>query len=268
MKTIATWNVNSIRVRLPQVLEWLEKESPDVLCLQETKVTDEDFPAEVFRGAGYHAVFAGQKTYNGVATLSRAPAEAVVATLPGGDDAQPPSGTQTPQKRLLATTIAGARVVNVYIPNGEAVGSDKYAYKLSWLAALEKFLAGELQSYPKLVVLGDYNIAPEEVDVHDPELWEGRVLFSDKERAAFRRFVQLGLVDVFRKFEQPEKSFSWWDYRMNGFKRNLGLRIDHILCSTALSAGCVACQIDKEPRRHERPSDHAPVVARFESSVL
>lgn len=255
---IATWNVNSIRVRLPQVLEWLEKESPDVLCLQETKVTDEDFPAEAFRGAGYHAVFAGQKTYNGVATLSRALADTVVALLPGVDGAQ---------KRLLAATIADVRVVNVYIPNGEEVGSDKYAYKLSWLEALEKFLVEELRGHPKLVVLGDYNIAPEENDVHDPKLWEGRVLFSDKERAAFRRLTQLGLVDVFRKFEQPEKSFSWWDYRMNGFKRNLGLRIDHILCSAVLSADCRACQIDKEPRHHERPSDHAPVVARFDPNV-
>jgi len=264
---IATWNVNSIRVRLPQVVEWLGRESPDVLCLQETKVTDGDFPAEAFRGAGYHAVFAGQKTYNGVATLSRTPADAVVASLPGFDDVQPPSGAQVPQKRLLAATIAGVRVVNVYIPNGEEVGSEKYAYKLSWLEALEKLLAAELRSHPKLVVLGDYNIAPEENDVHDPKLWQGRVLFSDKERAAFHRFVQLGLVDVFRKFEQPEKSFSWWDYRMNGFKRNLGLRIDHILCSAALSADCRACQIDTGPRRHERPSDHAPVVARFELSV-
>ena len=264
---IATWNVNSIRVRLPQVLEWLEKESPDVLCLQETKVTDEDFPAEAFRGAGYHAVFAGQKTYNGIATLSRTPADAMVASLPGADGAPPSPGAQTPQKRLLAATIAGVRVVNVYIPNGEEVGSEKYSYKLSWLEALEKFLAEELRSHPKLVVLGDYNIAPEDDDVHDPKLWEGRVLFSNKERAAFRRLMQLGLVDVFRKFEQPEKSFSWWDYRMNGFKRNLGLRIDHILCSAALAADCRACQIDKEPRRHERPSDHAPVVARFEPGV-
>lgn len=255
---IATWNVNSIRVRLPQVLEWLEKESPDVLCLQETKVTDEDFPVEAFRGAGYHAVFAGQKTYNGVATLSRTPADAVVASLPGVDDAQ---------KRLLAASIEGVRVVNVYIPNGEEVGSEKYSYKLAWIEALEKFLAEELRSHPKLVVLGDYNIAPEEVDVYDPKLWEGRVLFSDRERAAFRRLVQLGIVDVFRKFEQPEKSFSWWDYRMNGFKRNLGLRIDHILCSAALAADCRACAINKDPRRHQRPSDHAPVIASFEPSV-
>jgi len=264
---IATWNVNSIRVRLPQVVEWLEKESPDVLCLQETKVTDEDFPAEAFRGAGYHAVFAGQKTYNGVATLSRSPADAVVAMLPGADAATNPPGTQTSQKRLLAVTIAGVRVVNVYIPNGEEVGSDKYVYKLSWLDALEKFAAEELRSHPKLVVLGDYNIAPEEADVHDPKLWAGRVLFSDKERDAFRRLVRLGLVDVFRKFGQPEQSFSWWDYRMNGFKRNLGLRIDHILCSAALAADCCACSIDQEPRRHERPSDHAPVLARFEPGV-
>ncbi len=265
---IATWNVNSIRVRLPQVLEWLKKESTDVLCLQETKVTDEDFPAEAFRDAGYHAVFAGQKTYNGVATLSRTPAGAVVVTLPGIEAGLAPLGAQAPQKRLLASTIAGVRVVNVYIPNGEEVGSEKYVYKLSWLEALGEFLAEELRNHPKLVVLGDYNIAPEEADVHDPKLWEGRVLFSDKERAAFRRLVQFGLVDVFRKFEQPEKCFSWWDYRMNGFKRDLGLRIDHILCSAALAVDCRACQIDKELRRHERPSDHAPVVARFEPSLM
>lgn len=251
---IATWNVNSIRVRLPQVLEWLKQESPDVLCLQETKITDEEFPAAAFRDAGYHAVYAGQKTYNGVATLSRTAPEKILASLPGVDGAQ---------KRLLAASVGNVRLVNVYIPNGEEVGSEKYSYKLSWLAALEKFLAAELKTHPRLAVLGDYNIAPEERDVHDPRLWTGRVLFSDPERAAFQRLIDGGLADVFRRFEQPEKSFSWWDYRMNAFRRNLGLRIDHILCSPALASVCRRCRIDGEPRKHERPSDHAPVVAEF-----
>ena len=252
---IATWNVNSIRVRLPQVLEWLKQESPDVLCLQETKITDEEFPAASFREAGYCAVYAGQKTYNGVATLSRAAPEKIVASLPGVDGAQ---------KRLLAASIGDVRLVNVYIPNGEEVGSEKYSYKLSWLEALEKFLTAELRSHPRLAILGDYNIAPEERDVHDPRLWAGRVLFSDPERAAFQRLIDRGLVDVFRRFEQPEKSFSWWDYRMNAFRRNLGLRIDHILASPALASVCRRCRIDSEPRKHERPSDHAPVVAEFD----
>jgi exodeoxyribonuclease-3 len=251
---LATWNVNSIRVRLPQVLEWLKQETPDVLCLQETKITDEEFPTAAFRDAGYHAVYAGQKTYNGVATLSRAPAADVVSSLPGADGAQ---------KRLLAATVRDVRIVNAYIPNGEEVGSDKYSYKLSWLAALEKYLAGEMKAHPRLALLGDYNIAPEERDVHDPKLWQGRVLFSDPERAAFQRLIKRGLVDVFRRFDQPEKSFSWWDYRAAGFRRNHGLRIDHILCSPALASQCRACSIDVEPRKHERPSDHAPVMAEF-----
>lgn len=252
---IATWNVNSIRVRLPQVLEWLKKENPDVLCLQETKITDGEFPAMAFRDAGYQAVYIGQKTYNGVATLSRAPADDVVTTLAGADG---------DQKRLLATVVGGVRVVNVYVPNGEEVGSEKYSYKLSWLKALEKFIARELKSHPRLALLGDYNIAPEERDVHDPKRWEGHVLFSDKERAAFRSLTQLGLVDVFRKFEQPGKSFSWWDYRQGAFRRNHGLRIDHILCSATLASACRGCRIDIEPRKHERPSDHAPVIAEFD----
>ncbi len=252
---IATWNVNSIRVRLPQVLEWLKKENPDVLCLQETKITDEEFPAAAFRDIGYQTVYAGQKTYNGVATLSRAPADDVIASLPNvvGD-----------QKRLLAATVGAVRVVNVYVPNGEEVGSEKYSYKLSWLKALEKFLVGELKSHPRLVLLGDYNIAPEERDVHDPKRWEGHVLFSDKERTAFQRLVQHGLTDVFRQFDQPEKSFSWWDYRAGAFHRNHGLRIDHILCSASLAAACRGCHIDIEPRQHERPSDHTPVFAQFD----
>jgi exodeoxyribonuclease-3 len=251
---IATWNVNSIRVRLPQVLEWLEKENPDVLCLQETKTVDGDFPVPAFRDAGYHAAHAGQKTYNGVATLSRTPGIDTVARLPGvvGD-----------QKRLLATGVGDVRVVNVYVPNGEEIGSDKYAYKLSWLKALEKFIAEEMKNYPRLALLGDYNIAPEARDVHDPGRWEGHVLFSDKERAAFKRLIRQGLTDVFRQFDQPEKTFSWWDYRAGAFHRNHGLRIDHILCSQALAAACRGCRIDIEPRKHERPSDHAPVVAEF-----
>ncbi len=253
---IATWNVNSIRVRLPQVLEWLKKEKPDALCLQETKITDGEFPAAAFRDAGYQAVYAGQKTYNGVATLSRAPADDIVSSLPGANG---------DQKRLLATVVGGVRVVNVYVPNGEEVGSEKYSYKLSWLKALEKFIVRELKNHPRLALLGDYNIAPEERDVHDPKRWEGHVLFSDKERMAFQQLVRHGMKDVFRQFDQPEKSFSWWDYRAGAFHRNHGLRIDHILCSAALAADCRGCRIDIEPRKHERPSDHAPVIAQFDA---
>ena len=252
---LATWNVNSIRVRLPQVLEWLKKDKPDVLCLQETKITDGEFPVEAFRDAGYQAVYAGQKTYNGVATLSRAPVGNVINALPGADG---------DQKRLLATVVNGVRVINVYVPNGEEVGSEKYSYKLSWLKALEKFIARELKSHAHLALLGDYNIAPEERDVHDPRRWEGHVLFSDKERAAFQRLIKHGLTDVFRRFEQPEKSFSWWDYRGGAFHRNHGLRIDHILCSAALASACRGCRIDIDPRKHERPSDHVPVMAEFD----
>lgn len=251
---IATWNVNSIRVRLPHVLDWLAQQQPDVLCLQETKVIDENFPVEDFRQAGYFSAYAGQKTYNGVATLSRLSANEAVRELPGADGAQ---------KRLLAATVYGVRVVNVYVPNGETVDSDKYGYKLAWLEALRIFLKAELKAHPRLVLLGDFNIAPEARDVHDPKLWEGHVLFSDKEREAFHAFVADGLVDVFRKFDQPAASFSWWDYRMGGFRRDLGLRIDHIFASRALANTCRTCRIDKAPRALERPSDHAPVIAEF-----
>lgn len=251
---IATWNVNSIRVRLPQVLAWLRQHEPDVLCLQETKVPDDGFPAGEFRQAGYRAVCAGQKTYNGVATLSRRPLRAVVNALPG---------VKGEQKRLLAATVEGVRVVNVYVPNGESVGSDKYAYKLDWLAALGRFVQGELRRHPGLVLAGDFNIAPEERDVHDPELWQDRVLCSGKEREAFHELAQAGLIDVFRRFGQPEKSFTWWDYRRSAFRRNHGLRIDHILCSAELAERCTACTIDGAPRRAGRPSDHAPVIAEF-----
>lgn len=252
---IATWNVNSLRVRLPQVLEWMQRMQPDVLCLQETKVIDDDFPLAAIRDAGYHAAYAGQKTYNGVAVLSLAPITTTVSTFPDFADVQ---------KRMLAVTIGEFRVVNVYIPNGQEVGSDKYAYKLIWLQALQRLVAAELKTNRPFVLLGDFNIAPEARDVHDPQAWEGRVLFSEPERKAFQALIGVGLVDVFRSFEQPEKSFSWWDYRAGGFRRNHGLRIDHILASVPLSARCRVCTIDTEPRRHEQPSDHAPVLAEFD----
>jgi len=255
MTKIATWNVNSLKVRLGQVLDWLGAEKPDVLALQETKTVDENFPVEEIEAAGYRASFAGQKTYNGVATLSLAPGEEVSTELPDLDD---------PQRRFLASTIEGVRVVNVYVPNGQEVGSDKYAYKLDWLEKLRGYLAAELSRYPRLVVLGDFNIAPEDRDVHDPEAWRGKVLCSDPERAALGALLELGLGDLFRRFDQEERLFSWWDYRMLGFRRNHGLRIDLILGSESLAEACTACRIDKEPRRLERPSDHTPVVAEFD----
>jgi len=251
---IASWNVNSLNVRLPQVLAWLAAEQPDVLALQETKLVDENFPRAEIEAAGYHAEYAGQKTYNGVALLSRQPAQDVVTGIPGLDDVQ---------RRVLAATFAGVRVINLYVPNGESVESDKYRYKLDWLAKLTGWIRAELSGHPRLVVLGDFNVAPEPRDVHDPKQWEGRVLFSEPERAAFQQLLAVGLCDTFRLFEQPEKSFSWWDYRMQGFRRNHGLRIDHVLASDALCKLCGTSRIDKGPRAHERPSDHAPVVAEF-----
>ena len=251
---IATWNVNSLRVRLAQLLTWLEALRPDVVALQETKLTDEEFPVGEIEAAGYVAVFAGQKTYNGVALLARTPLSEVRRDLPATED---------PQRRLIAATCAGIRVINVYVPNGEHVGSEKFTYKLDWLTHLAEYIRDELTTSPELVVLGDFNVAPDERDVHDPKAWAGQVLFSEPERAALRRLMDVGVVDTYRLFEQPERSFSWWDYRMNAFKRNRGLRIDHILASAALSRVCTACRIDIEPRRGERPSDHAPVVAEF-----
>lgn len=249
---IATWNVNSLKVRLPQLLEWLRTDAPDAVCLQETKTEDHSFPAEEIRAAGYHVCFSGQKTYNGVALLSRSPAEDIAAGIPGFADEQ---------KRVLSATVDGLRLVCVYVPNGQSVDSDKYQYKLRWLQALAEWLARELAVHPRLAVLGDYNIAPEPRDVHDPAQWEGQVLFSEPERDAFRRLQALGLKDSFRLFEQPEGSFTWWDYRMAAFRRNLGLRIDHILLSEELAASCTGCVVRKDMRRLERPSDHAPVVA-------
>lgn len=248
---LATWNVNSLKVRLPQVLDWLAENPIDVLCLQETKQQDADFPDTELAAAGYHSVFSGQKTYNGVAILSRVPATDVQLGIPGYQDEQ---------KRVIAATFGDIRVVNVYIPNGQSIDSDKYQYKLSWLAALHDWLKQELLRYPKLVLLGDYNIAPEDRDVHDPAAWVGNVLVSEPERDAFSALLALGLQDSYRLFDQPEKSFSWWDYRMMAFRRNMGMRIDHILVSAALVPQCKSCVIDKAPRKLERPSDHTPVA--------
>ncbi|MDO8311001.1 MAG: exodeoxyribonuclease III [Sideroxyarcus sp.] len=247
---IATWNVNSLKVRLPHLLEWLVTNPVDVVCLQETKQQDADFPQTELQAAGYHSAFSGQKTYNGVAILSRGPISDMQYGIPNFDDEQ---------KRVIAATINGVRVVCVYIPNGQSLDSDKFQYKLKWLAALKAWLKDELVKYPKLILLGDYNIAPEDRDVFDPVAWQGNVLVSEPERTAFQSLLQLGLHDAFRLFEQPEKSYSWWDYRMMAFRRNMGLRIDHILISSALQ--CSACSIDKSPRKLERPSDHTPVAA-------
>jgi exodeoxyribonuclease-3 len=251
---IATWNVNSLRVRLPHVLQWLAAAQPDVLAIQETKTVDGQFPLAEIEAAGYKAVFSGQKTYNGVAILSKSEAAEVVVDIPGLDD---------PQRRILAATIDGIRVVNLYVVNGSEVGSEKYAYKLDWLAKVTAWLQEQASQYPRLVVLGDFNIAPEDRDVHDPAAWAGQILCSDAERAALQAMQSIGLSDTFRQFEQAEKNFSWWDYRAGGFRRNLGLRIDLILVSKPLADACQSCVIDREPRTWEKPSDHTPVVAEF-----
>ncbi len=255
---IATWNVNSLKVRLPQVLDWLAAQDPDVLCLQEIKQEDRDFPLAELEAAGYHAVFSGQKTYNGVAILAKSQPEAVVRGIGGFDDVQ-----QRIIGCSLGTPSGPLRIVCAYVPNGQSVGSDKYAYKLRWLAALTEWLRGELAKYPRLAWRGDFNIAPEDRDVHVPVAWKDQVLCSAPERAALREILALGFVDVFRRFEQPEKSYSWWDYRMMAFRRNRGLRIDLVLLSGLLADSCLSCTIDKEVRRAERPSDHAPVIAEF-----
>jgi exodeoxyribonuclease-3 len=249
---LATWNVNSLKVRLPQVLQWLESSPVDVLCLQETKLTDDKFPVAEIEAAGYQVVFTGQKTYNGVAILSRHPITEVVKNNPLFPDEQ---------QRIISATIEGMRIVCAYVPNGQAVGSDKYDYKLRWLEALIQWLEAELQRFPSLAVLGDYNIAPADADVHDPAAWQDQVLVSAPERAAFERLCAMPLADAFRLFPQAEKLYSWWDYRQMAFRRNRGLRIDHILLSPALTQRCTACEIDKLPRKWEQPSDHTPVIA-------
>ena len=241
------------------MLDWLREQQSDILALQETKLTDADFPLLDIANSGYQAVFSGQKTYNGVAILSRRPASDPATEIPGLND---------PQRRVLGVTIGDVRVLNLYVPNGQSVGSDKYAYKLAWLDQLAAWLETERARYPRLIVLGDFNIAPEDRDVHDPAAWTGQVLCSAAERAAFRRLLDLGLQDAFRLFPQENQTFSWWDYRAAAFRRNLGLRIDHILISPALVAVCKSCQVDKAPRRLERPSDHAPVMAEFELAAF
>lgn len=253
--TLATWNVNSLRVRLPQLTAWLATASPDIVALQETKLPDADFPVQEIESLGYHVAFSGQRTYNGVAVLSRQPLEVLASGIAGFEDEQ---------RRVLAVKTAGLVVLDLYVPNGQEPGSDKYAYKLRWLQALEQWLRTTLLAQGDLVVLGDFNIAPEDRDVHDPAAWEGGVHVSPPERAALQRLLDAGLVDVFRRFEQPEKSYSWWDYRAAAFRRNHGLRIDLILASVALAQRCTGSHIDREPRRAERPSDHTPVLAEFE----
>ena len=252
---VASWNVNSLNVRLPHVLAWCDAAEPDILGLQETKLTDDRFPVDALLDAGYQSVFSGQKTYNGVALLSRETATDLVTDVPDLDD---------PQRRIIAATVGDIRVINLYVVNGSEVGSEKFAYKLDWLDKVTRWMADEMKAHDKVVVMGDFNIAPDDRDVHEPEGWHQRILCSTPERNALKRILDLGLTDTFREFEQAEKTWSWWDYRQAAFRRNLGLRIDLVLASDALAKSCTASYIDKEPRRQERPSDHAPAVAEFD----
>lgn len=251
---IASWNVNSLRVRLPQVLAWLDDNPVDILALQETKVVDEDFPISKITQAGYYAEYSGQKAYNGVAVLSKQKSDEIFTDIGGLDNSQ---------RRVLAATVSGIRVLNLYVVNGSEVGSEKYMYKLDWLRKVTSFIKKDLEKYPKYIVLGDFNIAPENDDVHDPAAWEEKILCSSKEREALQAILSLGFADTFRLFKQEENSFSWWDYRAAAFRRNMGLRIDLILASELLQANCCLSSIDKIPRGNKRPSDHAPVVAEF-----
>jgi len=248
---VASWNVNSLHVRLPHLRDWLGTAAPDIVALQETKTEDAKFPVGALDELGYHSVFAGQKTYNGVAVLSRQPARDVMTDIPGLNDQQ---------RRILVASVGDLRIVNLYVVNGQSVGSEKYAYKLDWLAKMHDFLAAELQRFPQMIVLGDFNIAPEDRDVHDPALWHEQVLCSTPERAALARLTALGLHDSFRLFDADAGRYSWWDYRQGAFRRNLGLRIDLILVSAALRAACRAATIERVTRTWERPSDHAPVT--------
>ena len=252
---LATWNVNSLSVRLPHLLDWLQSAQPDALVLQETKLTDDRFPVAEIEAAGYCVAFHGQKTYNGVALLSRAPAQAIVRNIPGFDD---------DQARVIAGTLGDLRIVGAYFPNGQAPDSDKFSYKMRWLDALREWLRAELAAHPKLVLMGDFNVAPEDRDVYDPVAWFGQIHCTPQEREHFQKLLELGMHDAFRLFEQPPKSWSWWDYRNLAFRRNQGLRIDHVLVGEALRAQVRSCVIDKLPRRNERPSDHAPVVVELD----
>ena len=248
---LATWNVNSLTVRLPQVLDWLAANPVDALVLQETKTTDDKFPREAIEAAGYQVAFFGQKTYNGVALLSRTPIAEVVKNIPGFED---------DMARVIAGTVGDVRVISAYFPNGQAPDSDKFVYKMRWLEALQHWLREELKQHPKLVLMGDFNITVDDRDVWDPVGLKDTIHCTVEERAHFQALIDLGTHDAFRLFEQPEKSYSWWDYREFAFRRNRGLRIDHILVSDALKASVQACVIDKAPRKNERPSDHTPVV--------
>jgi exodeoxyribonuclease III len=248
---LATWNVNSLSVRLPQLLDWLAANPVDAIVLQETKLTDDKFPAAELAAAGYHAAWFGQKTYNGVALLSRTESTDVVRNIPGFADEQ---------ARVVAGTVDGVRVIGGYFPNGQAPDSDKFTYKMAWLDALQAWVRTEMAQHPKLVLMGDFNIAPEDRDVYDPVAWAGQIHCTPQERGHFQALLSLGLTDAFRLFEQAPRSWSWWDYRNLAFRKNQGLRIDHILVSPPLKDQVTACEIDKAPRRNERPSDHAPVV--------
>lgn len=252
---LATWNVNSLTVRLPQVLDWLSVQTAeggmDVLALQETKTTDDKFPKAEIEAAGYHVAFFGQKTYNGVALIAKHPITEVVHNIPGFADEM---------ARVITATVEGVRIVGAYFPNGQAPDSDKFVYKMAWLTALQAFIKDELSRHDKLVLMGDFNITWDDLDVWDPIALAGTIHCTDEERARFKALLDLGLHDAFRLFEQAPKSYSWWDYREFAFKRNRGLRIDHILVSSALVKQVSACVIDKTPRKNERPSDHTPVI--------
>ena len=256
---IASWNVNSLRVRLPHVLDWLASAKPDILVLQETKMTDDQFPEDAIREAGYHVVFNGQKTYNGVAVLSKVPAEEVLFDLPGLED---------PQRRIVAARFGDLQVLNLYVVNGSEVGSEKFAYKLDWLEKVTAWVGEKVKQHQKFIILGDFNIAPTDRDVHNPKSWHEKILCSTPERNALKKLLNLGFSDSFRLFEQDDELWSWWDYRSGGLENNKGLRIDLVLTSDLLSEQCVASYIDKEPRTWERPSDHAPAVAEFRNLSL
>ena len=251
---IASWNVNSLRVRLPHVLDWISTHQPDVLSLQETKTTDDKFPADEIREAGFEVSYAGQKTYNGVAIISKSKASDIVTDVPDLED---------PQRRILCATINGVRVLNLYVVNGQEVGAEKYEWKLHWLEKVSDFIEKEMRQHQQFVVMGDFNIAPEDRDTYDPTIWKDRILCSQLERDALQRILDFGLSDTFRLFDQEEGSFSWWDYRAAAFRRDMGLRIDLVLSSAAMTEVCTAGYIDKEPRKLERPSDHTPVIAEF-----
>ena len=256
---IASWNVNSLRVRLGHVLQWLESAKPDILVLQETKMTDDQFPEEEIRAAGYEVVFSGQKTYNGVAVLSKVAPQNVLFDLPGLED---------PQRRIVAAQIGDIQVLDLYVVNGSEVGSEKFAYKLDWLEKVTTWVEAQLEQHKKFIILGDFNIAPTDRDVHNPKSWHEKILCSTPERDALKKIQNLGFVDSFRMFEQDDEIWSWWDYRSGGLENNKGLRIDLILSSNLLAEQCTACYVDKVPRTWERPSDHAPVVAEYRNITL